>query len=212
MTITHGVVSFEDGVKASEEYAPAKKVRVELSFTTPDGEDEAAYVAHVGDIARAQVARLLNQASSAAGEAPAPVATRTRRTKAQIAADEAAAKEAGAPTTGDAGGVQTSGDPAAIEDVGVDFEDVVDVDASVVEALPEEDFTIAPEVIEAISDADLNSHVQRKNGEIKDAKAIRELIGTYNSDPTKVFQLREIPAEKRREFLDKLAALKPASA
>ena len=63
--ITDGVVSFEDGVKASEEYAPAKKVRVELTFAVIEGEDGEEVLARVGDLARAQVARLLGKAPAA---------------------------------------------------------------------------------------------------------------------------------------------------
>jgi hypothetical protein len=35
--ISGGVVSIEDGKKANEEYAPARKVRVELRFEVPEG-------------------------------------------------------------------------------------------------------------------------------------------------------------------------------
>lgn len=209
--ITGGLVSVEDGLKKPEEYAPPRKVRVELNFNVEDGDDASSLIEYAADLASQQVARQLGQSTKAvekpvtqAGEPAAETQRRTRRTKAQIEADEAAAREkaAGASTTGDAGGEQTSADfdPTAF---------VEDEPAAAGDGLDLSEFDVQPEAeAEVITDADLNSAVQKKNAELADPPKIRELIGSYNPDPKSVFQLRQIPAGQRREFLNKLAALK----
>lgn len=216
--IDEGTVSFEDGDKAADktdQYDVSRKVRVELKFSVFEGQDGVEVLRFTGDAARAEVARLLGgkapAVSAPQGEAQAGEPTkRTRRTKEQIAADEAA-KQAGAPTTGVSGGAQTSADPAAVED----FDPTAEIPATETtdDGLDLSEFDVQPEaeVDEVITDADLNSAVQKKNGELGDPPRIRELIGSYNPDPKSVFQLRQIPAGKRREFLDKLAALKKAA-
>lgn len=231
--VTGGLVSVEDGKKAAEEYVPARKVRVDLSFSVGEGEDYAATFDMVSRAASNRVHALLHGTAIAsvldgAPDATAPTATRTRRTKAQIEADNAAAKakdpaaveedptggqehvinlpdqsakdpaaiedDAGEPAAssgGAGGGAQTSDDPAAIGD----------------------EWDVQPEApATAVTDADLNSAVQKKNGELEAPNLIRELIGSYNPDKTKPFQLRQIPAEKRAEFLNKLGALKKPAA
>ena len=44
MSITSGIVSIEDGTKKTEEYAPARKVRVELHFDVPEGHNGQKYL------------------------------------------------------------------------------------------------------------------------------------------------------------------------
>ncbi len=39
--ITGGTVAIEDGLKAKEEFAPARKAKVEISFSVPEGADPA---------------------------------------------------------------------------------------------------------------------------------------------------------------------------
>lgn len=215
VNITDGLVSVEDGLKAPEEYAPARKVRVELKFSSFDG-DTAEYVDGIisAAVARAtaEVDRLLGRDKKAPA-APAPTAdaaaevvdtpapaTRKRRTKAEIEAEAAAkvevvdgplATEEDFDIMGDAGAQDAKGNPV-MEDVA--DEDIFDVGGD------------EPEV----SDADLNSAVQKKNADLGDANIIRGLIKTFNPDPTKVFQLREIPQAQRQDFLTKLAALAKA--
>lgn len=222
--VTHGLVSVEDGKKAAEEYAPARKVRVDLGFSVGEGEDFQSIFDTVSQAAVNRVAALLGTSALqvVGGTEAAPAGTRVRRTKAQIAADEAAAAagakvedptggeesvihltdasavedpsavgEPGAPTTGGAGDAQTSGDASDMSEFDIPGE---------------------PLVVDPITDADLNSAVQKKNGELGAPNLIRELIGSYNPDPTKPFQLRQIPADKRPEFMHKLGELKKPAA
>lgn len=220
--VTSGLVSIEDGLKRAEEYAPPRKVRVELSFGVGEGENYEAIFDTVSQAASNRVQSLLHgpaisavtSAAAEAGEPASPPATppkRTRRTAAQIEADKAALL---ASETGASGDAPTSDDPAAIggDDLTTakvadpaDLSDLSEFDVRPTEA-PSGGASPAP-----VTDADLNSAVQKKNAEISDPNAIRALIGGYNPDPTQVFQLRQIPADKRGEFLTKLAALTKAA-
>lgn len=183
--VTGGLVAYEDGRKSPEEYGPTRKVRVELSFTVEDGEDAQGVLNDILILARGRVRTFLSdQTVEPAGEAAAPATTRKRRTKAEIEADEAAAKVAEASTGGEGGGEQTS----VKENV----------------APPADEWeTPAAE----ITDEDLNSAVTKKNATLADPPKIRTLIGTFNPDPTKVFQLKQIAPAQRADFLAKLEAL-----
>jgi len=72
--ITNGTVVIEDGIKAAEEFAPARKVRVELSFDYDD-------LDRVSALAQAKVNEMLGRSSGA-------------KTSAVIGADTLAAKAA----------------------------------------------------------------------------------------------------------------------
>lgn len=53
--ITNGVVSIEDGTKAKEEFAPARKVRVELTFAVAEGSDPTEVLDKVRSLAASRV-------------------------------------------------------------------------------------------------------------------------------------------------------------
>ena len=57
--ITHGSVSVEDGIRKSDELAPARRVRVELHFDNADGDDVEAALDEVSRIANERVKMLL---------------------------------------------------------------------------------------------------------------------------------------------------------
>jgi hypothetical protein len=230
--VTGGLVSIEDGKKAAEEFAPARKVRVELSFSVSENEDYEGVFDTVSQAATNRVATLLGRATlsvvqtaPSSGEEAAPAATRKRRTKAEIAADEALAAAGGPSQSGSDGAKPTSADPAAIdEDPTGGADHVIELpDETPAIELPDQsdpagiedvdfDAPIEPEVTgDPITDADLNSAVQKKNAEIANPNAIRTIIGSYNPDPTQPFQLRQIPAAKRAEFLSKVSALTKAA-
>lgn len=216
--ITGGLVSVEDSKPHSNDEDGRKKVRVDLSFAVGEGEDYTTTFDLASEAATNRVTALLNGVSLRAvggttaetpASPPAPAARRTRRTAAQIEADNAA-KAAGHSPSGSAGGEQTSDDPASISlpDETAGDDDTFDIEAEA--PVAEESFDIEPDAGgDPITDADLNSAVQKKNAEIKNPNAIRALIGAYNPDPKAAFQLRQIPADKRAEFVTKLAALEP---
>lgn len=227
--VTGGLVSVEDGSKVADkadQYDVSRKVRVDLSFLVGDGEDYQSIFDRVSEAASNRVASLLGKkptvvASAPAADAELPRETGTRkprRTKEQIAADAAAA----------AAGQGAGADPASMEDptggegptpAVIQLPDssagAADPAALVDEETPVEeidfDAPIPPKVTDAPSDADLNSAVQKRNAELNDPDLIRGLISSYNPEPTKPFQLRQIAADKRAEFLTKLAALTKAA-
>lgn len=215
MTDTHHIQVFvEDGTKAKEEYGVNRKVNVTLSSDIDDFDRVEEITERLSSLANRQVSQLLGRTSppdlkvvggtQAPGSDPAAIGdepakpTRKRRTAAEIAADAALAKAAHPK------------DPSAIDD------DPGDGSPDPADLLPsEDDFNIEPEgeePAEEITDAALNAAVQRKNIEIGDPEAIRGVIKLYNPDPTKAFQLREIPADKRADFITKLGGLTKASA
>lgn len=81
--ITSGIVRYEDGRKAAEDYAPAKKAAVELSFEVPEGGDAKAEADAAQAEAMARVAEMLDgkapkrttKPKVEKEEAPLPVAT-----------------------------------------------------------------------------------------------------------------------------------------
>lgn len=235
-------ISVEDGLKPAEDYAPSRKVRVELNYVLADEESYDDALGRLGGIASAQVDKLLGRTKitgdvSLTTQLAETSAKRTRRTAAQIAADKAAAgvvttggtdptslEDDTSPQSSDAPtdttiaatpGVATSTDPTNLED-----ETLPQVSSTGSSVDTSDPFTIEPEPttppvdtsgqIAPISDGDLNSAIQVKNSELGSQAGtlkIRELIASYNSDPTKTFQVREIPADRRAEFINKLNAI-----
>lgn len=186
--VNHGVVSIEDGKKADTEYTPARKVRVELHFDVPEGQDADATITQVSALADAHVRRLLGH----------PVVQTVAEIKpaisAQTAENKPAPKQAGARKPKPVEVVlkpEPAADPAAVTDE------------------PADDFSAAPVAeVRPITDADLHSAAQKKNGEIKNPLAIRALVSTFRpAGSNTAFQLAEIPQDRRQEFLDKLAKL-----
>lgn len=208
--ITGGLVSVEDGLKDKEEYAPARKVRVELSFAVPDN-DAPKYLDYVAGIADAQVKALL-------GQKPAKIEVATDPKKTAQATAEIA-------KTGPKRTPKSDKDKLA-EQAGVlvqtDIEDVIDqtkIKSDPLEAVEPEKPAADPDDLETIApateitDQQLTDAVQGKNKVLKetgDAGApakIRALIGSYNPDTTKAFTIREIAQKDRTEFLEKLKQL-----
>jgi len=194
--INGGIVSVEDGTKAKEEYAPARKVKVEISFAVPEGEDGDKILTTAGDTANAHVARLLGTKAPAAPAKvettragvklpPAVVDKSKEKTKADLA------KEAGLP--GDT--VHKASPTAAAKD---ELDDLLDN-------------TPTP-----VTDAELGTALQAKNGKMKDVpgwspQKIRELVGKFvlvDGAPKAGAKFHEVPAAVRHDFLKELEALK----
>ena len=174
INITGGTVSVEDGTKSPEEFAPARKVRFELHFENPTGDD----LTEAGDLASAQVDRLLGRATEAKPK---------RRTR-------GATTESG----------KSPADEAKTEDKNVDPEPETphedDDDGGLGDLLGSDD----EPAVEEIADTALTDAVTSTNKATQNSVAIRKIIESYNPDPTKQFQLRQIPQSKRAEFLKKL--------
>lgn len=219
--VTGGVVAVEDGNPATDQYDPKRKARVELTFAVAENatfEEAQLVLDRVTGMADGQLQDILGRKrKDALGtlgpvvEAEvAPKATRTRKAASAATPPPAGpaamvdpdASETPAETTPQAGEGPAT-DPAAVADV---------------IALPDQSDATNPAAMEdweapaeaVITDEDLNAATMKKNQEIGDPVRVRTLIQSFFDDATKVFQLRQIPAERRQEYLDKLGALKKA--
>lgn len=220
-----GLVSVEDGnpPASGSEYDPRRKVRVEIGFAYDVNGDAQPVLDRAAALANAKVQELLGRAAAAPLATAAQPAAEKPKAAARSKKADPAPPASSEPSAGTAGTGGSEPDPfevapespevaaqraaLAAEQVAEDDEFTVKPTAEVARS-DEFDVTVAPP--KEISDADLNAAVQKKNGEINNSQVIRELIGTFNPDPTRAFQLREIPAAQRQVFLDKLSALKKA--
>lgn len=188
--VNSGLVAVEDGTKPAEDYAPARKVRFELHYELAEGANVDEVLALVGDQASAAVDRLLG------------------RTVARVSAVAEGNAEAPAKRTRKAKEPETVTAPPQTEETGT----TTSAPASPPPAADDWDTPIAPSA-KPITDAELADATTKKNGELQPKLGdgapvkIRELIGSFNPDPLKQFRLQEIPAARRQEYLDKLAAL-----
>lgn len=198
--ITNGSVTVEDGKKANEEYAPARKVSVTLAFAVPAEVTESAqakvYLDTAASIADAKVNELLGRAAPTASSVqvtPKKTAAKKteaskveepkERTKADLEAEMVAEVEA------------VSGKPATVPvDDGNDLTDLLG------------DSAPAPITDKELSDACIAKANKMKSVAGWEAKRIRTLMEEFTGAPGR--RVVEIAVEKRREFLDKLEALK----
>lgn len=195
--VTRGVVSIEDGKKADTEYTPARKVRVELTFDVPEGEDADTALAHASGLAEAHVRRLLGQTTITT--TTAPITAPPAEVVAPATDKPAAGKRQAGPRA------KPEGKPAPIQVV---LKDEPKADPSAITDEVVDDFSAPAEAPAAITDAELHSAAQKKNGEIKNPKAIRELVAKFRPNGKDgAFQLIEIPAARRGEFLTQLKEL-----
>ena len=209
MNISGGRVQIEDGTKAKEEYAPARKVIVELRFEVPEGGDGSAMLDSVALQADNKLRQLLDRPTIAATSfeklgaalAPkkstkAPAAPKaTEKTKAELA------KELGLPTTDTVHKAPEAalGEPEApAAPVQTDIEDELE---SLGIAAP------APITDKELGDAASKkmAELKTKHGEKFDPTAIRSLLTSYYEGGTRI---ASIPVAKRPEFLAKLSELK----
>lgn len=207
ITITGGVVSVEDGTKSVEEYAPARKVRVEIHYDG-DGEENLTLA---GDLASAQVDRLLGRPTPGAVDAPSAKPRRTTKasaTPASTASQEATPgpQQSSEPSSG---GEKPTNDPLG------DLESAPEASAPAA-AEPENDplaGIIDEPAEEAVvyTDKELITEIQAVNKDSKNPNAIRALVESFNPDPekNKAFQVSQIPADQRASFVEKLKAIKP---
>lgn len=216
-TISGGTVSVEDGIKAKEEYAPARKVRVDLNFTVPEGADCGAYLDGAASLADAKVSELLGRGFKRPAATAAtvtlvpekttpvvPVAETAAAKKARLAAEKAANKPA-EKTKAD---LEKEMLAAATKPAD---ESVIEADDS---TEPEDDglsdILGEPEA-PPVTDAELSSSCVKKAEKMKgvagwEPMKLRKLIEKFTGAAGK--HNREIPAAKRPDFLKELEALK----
>lgn len=228
--VTSGTVSFEDAIKVNTggdpQYWPTRRAKAELTFDVFEGQDADEVFNRISAKAKAKVHEMLGKASAAAiAAATAPAAqpaaaeaerpTRTRRTQAQIAADEAAkasptissvsqGSDASPQPSADAAPTAASPSPAAPA-----------AEAATASAASGDDEWDVGDAPPEVSDADLNAACSATAERIKNPVAVRETIVKFapkdlpEGTKWKITQLEGAAA--RTLFLDALKALQPAA-
>lgn len=198
--ITSVTVLFGNGIK-KEDFGPVKKAEVSLTAAVGDDEDGAVILHSLRHLATCQVAEMLSaprpdtvaSASIEAANAGEPPARRTRRTAAQIAADEAAKASEGEAKTpsGDAEPAQTQ-QSAGTEDTA---------------SAGDDEWASGPADIE-VTDAELLAATSKRAGELGARDPIVKLIATFATRTEGApFKVQEIPQEQRKDYIAKLSAL-----
>lgn len=211
--VTGGVVSVEDGIKKNEEYAPPRKVRVELHFALPEGTtDSQSYLDAVAAQADGKVREMLGQKASAAKPDLRSEGTQPVKQVGETDKDRAA-KAAGLPIegAGEKPKPRGPGRPAKEQEAPKsDPAAIVDEEPKPVEAA-EEDFSLpGEEASEPISDDELNTIVGKVNSKLGDPPKIRGVVAQFKPDGwTKQFTLRDIPKVQRAKFKKALVELLP---
>ena len=195
--ITGGIVSIEDGTKAAADYAPARKVRVELHFDIPKDGDSAAHLDAVSAIAQAKVTDLLTVTR---GPTPLELSDKDKK-----AIDAGVMKRpAGRPKKPEPP-VTDETVANAVKDVAKELKvpaaslaDELELPAEVADELEE-----VPE----ITDDQLIKAITVKNGAIKNPAKIRELKDEFVPKDGNVYQFKDIAQKQRAGFLKKLESL-----
>lgn len=187
MPIDSITVRVTDGLKTGE-YAPNKVYDLTAIISNPaDGDVDRAITLLSG-----AGERFLGRAPSAVPAAPAapaaPEAPRRGRPPKNAAPPPAETPANPAEITDEPQAETPPANPADLSDV-----------------LGGAEEPAAPE----ITDAELTSATTRKNSDLGNPAAVRALIQTFKPADAgdRVMRLVEIPQERRREYLDKLAAL-----
>lgn len=190
--ITNGVVSIEDGTKAKEEFAPARKVRVELTFAVAEGSDPTEVLDKVRSLAASRVDLELGR-KYAEMAAPVTEAKKPGRPKKETPAPEKTKADLEQELIAEL----TGGTPPAPAPVEPEADNGID------DLLGEQ--APAP-----ITDAELAKAAQTRNAQMKQkdpnfALKIRALVVEYAGQPPK--KITDVPVAKRQEFMDKLKDL-----
>lgn len=213
-TITSGTVFIEDGVKAKEEYAPARKASVTLNFAVPEGAAAQAYLDATATMARDKVTELLGRAATAKIVPPASAATPL------AAAPSSAPKGAEIPKIPETPAKPTTrkkNDAPAGEKTKADLEKEMLANAGKTPETPmiEDEDPLSDLLGDTapipVTDKELSAAAIAKADKMKavsgwDAKKIRLLVEKFAGKAGSKFH--EVPADKRHDFLKELDALK----
>lgn len=207
ITITGGLVSIEDGVKKAEEYAPPRKVRVELKFDVAEGQDAEAITRGVSAMASNQVAELLGSKPliSNVVVATAAAAEPEKRGPGRPSTKKPAAAETPATITTPSQVVDVTNAAAVVD---TPAETIIVTDPPAGDELDAILGLTVAEVVKEITDAELNAAVQKKNAALQDPPMIRDLITKFQPDPAKPTLLANIAQDQRAAFLTDLEKLK----
>lgn len=194
-TVDSGTVEFSR-VRKDDDYGINRSAKATLSFTLAENEAVEPVLAAAFQIAQNQVHVAIGLVTPAVPVA-APKSDVPKTDVAALVASEPK-KKVGRPPKAAAAA------PAPAADA---LEEPTEAPAAPPAADALDDL-LGPqeEAEEPVTDADLNSAVQKKNEAVKNPGAIRKLIQSFNPEPGKGgFTLASIPAGERRAFLAKLA-------
>lgn len=192
--INAGIVSIEDGAKKAEEYAPPRKVRVELHFDVPEGTDAVAQLDAVAALADKKVKALLG-AKAPAERVITPNATVQEKDAAKAAyVDKVEAPKKPPTRTKIKADEALPGEPTVEEAVApTPKKDSLD------DLLGEAE----PEPIKEVTDKELGDAARKAAGKSENGPVlVRQLIKSFNVEKVSL-----IPQDQRGGFLLKLAAL-----
>lgn len=206
--ISGGLVSIEDGDKKTEEYAPARKVRVELKFDAEPGIDGQNRLEVVAAIADAQVNKLLGRKMIAAlKQTIADVTATTLTEKLTIIPAEKLAKSPKAPKG------EKSDKEKLAEAAGV-----AGADTTIINPEPQKQPAVEQDEFEAllneglpiaeVTDKQLIEGCQKMNVNPHMAPRIKEVMLAFCPREDKAgFKITDIAKEHRPRFLEKLKEL-----
>lgn len=187
--ITNGTVSVEDGTKANEDYAPARKVRVELSFSIDEGANEDAVLHDISLKASNKVLELLGRKKGAAPIEAAPVEVEkpkaTRKKAETLPPVENFSIEAPKENTA------KKPDETIIEDSILGVEEAPKID---------------------VSDKAMYDLVVAVNARIKQPQNITKIITDFCPQDGVPPSLKRVPEDKRVKFIETIKAFAAAHA
>jgi len=190
--ITSGTVVIEDGIKAAEEFAPARKVRVELSFDYDD-------LDRVAVIAQAKVSEMLGKSSGAAGKTAQATSSLDALKTATEAAAVGEAKKA--PRKAATKPVETL---PPVEDFPLGDETKAQSEGKADEASLEAGILGAEEPKVDVSDKALYDMVVAVNAKVKKPKDITVIITKYCPTDGVPPSLKRVPEASRVAFITEI--------
>lgn len=192
--ITSGLVSFEDGRKGHEQFDPARKVRVELSFSVPEGADYTLVLAKAAMSAKTAVKDLIfgTTAVVAAGTPTTELSAIDVHHRAAREVDQSEKKGRGRPK-------KVEPLPAVEPFLGTG-------EVAATPATPGTAPTSQAKVTENVSDAALYDAVVTINAKLNMPKQITAIIKKHCPDDGIPPSLKRIPAGSRIGFLAELRA------
>lgn len=194
MTISGGLVSIEDGTKKAEDYAPARKVRVELKFDVPEGSDEfQRIIDDVARIANNKVEELLGRKAAVEIEVVEPP------------------KKSGKPKPKEVVVSVPVSDTKAADEAKAAYAAKCAAEEAAAKSKPDEldellgDSGLAPE---PISDKQLLDAIKAVNTNPAMIQRIKETVKAFCPREDKAgFRVADIAQEHRQMFIDKLQGL-----
>lgn len=196
--ITVVTVTFGNAVKR-EEYGPMKKAEVTIVANVGEGEDGAAALDEISNMALAKVAALLS--------APRPEITITLEAGGinRVTEAEEAAVSGEAPARRTRGPNKAKADATSVETAPANTEESPEA-AKPTEPVEDEWAAGAEDIV--VTDQELLAATSKRAGELGAREPIVSLIATFATRTEGApFKVQEIPQNQRKDYLQKLEKL-----